>query len=360
MVFKEIAIIGGGVIGKTTAFHLATLGHKIVIIDPELDTPVEQNNPLTGSKASLGILMGNTFRRSSGRAWRLRQRSMELWPKLIHKITSKEIHLELETPLIQFANDKHQMEVISKLTKERENLGLRSLKNTLNISGGRAWPSNKFGGLISNYDGRIDPKKLLACLSIALERLKVFKISAKALSLYRSSQLTGGKWKILLDNNQTLQKDIVILCSSLGSEALLKSIGYTYPINAVLGQAIELVIKKDYKNWEGWPKVLISNGINLIPQKENEILIGATLEPGTKPNMLELKKMQELNGNAPEWLKSASIKNHWYGLRAKPQNNAAPLLENLEPGLILNTGHYRNGILLAPACAEWVSEQINI
>ena len=49
----------------------------------------------------------------------------------------------------------------------------------------------------------------------------------------------------------------------------------------------------------------------------------------------------------------------WHGLRARPSGRPAPLLEVLEPGLILATGHYRNGVLLAPATAEWVSEQIS-
>jgi len=36
----------------------------------------------------------------------------------------------------------------------------------------------------------------------------------------------------------------------------------------------------------------------------------------------------------------------------------APLLEQLESGLLLAAGHYRNGVLLAPASAAWVAEQI--
>ena len=44
--------------------------------------------------------------------------------------------------------------------------------------------------------------------------------------------------------------------------------------------------------------------------------------------------------------------------RAKPINEPAPLLKQLEPGLLINTGHYRNGVLLAPACAEWVGIKI--
>jgi glycine oxidase len=34
------------------------------------------------------------------------------------------------------------------------------------------------------------------------------------------------------------------------------------------------------------------------------------------------------------------------------------LLEQLEPGLVLASGHYRNGLLMAPATAEWVAQQL--
>ena len=37
----------------------------------------------------------------------------------------------------------------------------------------------------------------------------------------------------------------------------------------------------------------------------------------------------------------------------------APLLEHLEPGLLLASGHYRNGVLLMPASAEWIAAELN-
>ena len=356
--FKEIAVIGGGIVGATTAFHLENLGHNIVLIDPELNQTIKTNNTLSGSKTSLGVLMGNTFRRSSGRGWRLRQRSMKLWPELIKKIKTPEIDLKLDTPLIQLASGSKEMELITKLSQERANLGIKLLESNLTMPKDRQWPNNQYGGLISSNDGRIDPIGLLQSLMIGLNKLQVSTINSKALSISCFSTLQEKKWKIILDNSAILKKDYVIICSALGTTELLKSIGYEYLIEAVLGQVIELVLEEDHKNWNNWPGVLVSNGINLIPQKNNELLIGATLEPGETPNIQQLYELKKLNGNAPEWLSNAHIKNHWYGLRAKPQKQAAPLLEVLEPGLILNTAHYRNGVLLAPACAEWVSEQI--
>ena len=86
--------------------------------------------------------------------------------------------------------------------------------------------------------------------------------------------------------------------------------------------------------------------------------MGATLEPGIKASTEVLEQMKSMNGNAPHWLKEASVTNHWSGLRGRPTNRTAPILKTLEPGLIMATGHYRNGILLAPASAEWILEEI--
>jgi hypothetical protein len=68
--------------------------------------------------------------------------------------------------------------------------------------------------------------------------------------------------------------------------------------------------------------------------------------------------MRHLDHSAPEWLHNASVLEHWSGLRARPVERPAPVLELLEPGLLLATGHYRNGVLLTPATAEWVEQNL--
>ena len=88
------------------------------------------------------------------------------------------------------------------------------------------------------------------------------------------------------------------------------------------------------------------------------MLVGATLEPGLIASANDLRKMKSINGSAPKWLKTSTIINKWDGIRARPNQSPAPLIKQLEKGLIINTGHYRNGILLAPACAEWVGSEI--
>ncbi len=359
MEFKEIAVVGAGIIGMTTAYRLSQLGHNVVIIDPELNQHKNCDRYENASKASLGILMGNIFRRSTGRSWRLRQRSMSLWPELIQELYDVDKSIRIEKPLIQLASDKKELELMKKLCRERASLGLKLLDPARDQTIKGSWPRNEYGGLISKNDGRINPHKLLKCLRISLDKLKVKTISTKVISLSRSSQGKQAEWEIMLESREILTKDFVIICSALGSQSLLKKTGHEQQMEAVLGQAIHLTLNDDdQNNWEDWPAVITSNGINLIPLERNEILIGATLEPGIKPSRSALSQLKSLNGLAPKWIKNVSIKKQWYGIRARPLGQPAPLLKTIEPGLIINTAHYRNGILLAPACAEWVTNQI--
>ena len=126
----------------------------------------------------------------------------------------------------------------------------------------------------------------------------------------------------------------------------------------IIGQAIEIKLNSINCNWTNWPAVLTFKGINLIPVGKNRMLLGATLEEGLEPSDSNLRKLIEVDGEAPNWLQTASIANHWYGIRTRPINRPAPLLEKLEEGLILASAHYRNGILLAPATAEWIANNI--
>ncbi len=358
MTLKEIAVIGGGVVGSSTAFNLALNGHKVTLIDPKPSELNNSNGIRSGTNASLGVLMGNIFGRSKGRSWHLRQRSMELWPKWIEQLSTNNNLLELKKPLLKIASTNDEKIKLQELCKDKAHLGLKFIENDIELNIKSLFPNFKYGGLISSLDGRIQPSSLMKSLIISLEKLKVNKINKKVLSLNRLSQSSIKKWKINLEQNHTLIMDYVIICSSLNSQSIIKTVGYEYSMEPILGQAIEITINNNI-SLVNLPSVINFNGVNLIPNGKNKMLVGATLEPGEKANEEQLKKMKSLYGNAPKWLQNAQIKQQWYGIRARPQKQPAPILENLEPGLIINTGHYRNGILLAPACAEWVTKQIS-
>ncbi len=303
--------------------------------------------------------MGYVFRRSKGRAWRLRARSMQLWPKWIEKLSNKSVPFELQNPLLQLASSKEEASFMEALAKDRKKFGLEMVPAQTKKQFQTPWPNNKYGGLLSYQDGRIDPIKLQKNLKYVLNELKVTEINQKIISLERGSSKPENRWRVHLKNGVNMSFDTVIICAALGAQDLLQPLGHNYQIEPVLGQALELHLNSPEEDLSKWPGVLISQGVNFIPTGKDRLLLGATIEHGNIPNNLTLKQMKNMNGFAPDWLKQASINSHWYGLRGRPVNHPAPLLNNLEPGLILATGHYRNGILLAPVTAEWVGEQIS-
>ncbi|MFM7614436.1 MAG: FAD-dependent oxidoreductase, partial [Synechococcales cyanobacterium] len=59
-------------------------------------------------------------------------------------------------------------------------------------------------------------------------------------------------------------------------------------------------------------------------------------------------------------LTQATIERHWWGIRPRPINQSAPVLQwsNTIENMVWATGHYRNGVFLAPGTALWVKEQL--
>ena len=92
----EISIVGGGIAGITTAFHLGKKGYQVNLIDPTLNSEINNLNPKNGTQASLGVLMGNIYKRSEGRAFLLRNKSMKLWKEWLIEINHLNSDFQLE------------------------------------------------------------------------------------------------------------------------------------------------------------------------------------------------------------------------------------------------------------------------
>ena len=355
-------MIGAGAVGAGTAWHLARQGHNVSLIDPSLEAPIQRKNSLdqvlNGTTASLGVLMGHVFRRSSGRAWRLRQRSMELWPQWVERLNHPDTPLQLDSPLIQLASDPVESERMQSLANQRRELGLESFSSANSESHQIPWPNPGHGGLCSHNDGRIDPLALQRALRRSLKTEEVALLPARVTALHRQNPDEGNRWGLELDTGHNTHYDVVVICTALASALLLQPLGHEFPMEAVLGQVLDLQVSATTKAWDHWPAVLVCNGVNLIRHGHNRLWLGATLEHGEEPSTEEPSIMRRLDGLAPNWLQEAEVVDQWHGLRARPSGRPAPLLEVLEQGLILASGHYRNGVLLAPATADWVGQQM--
>jgi len=355
----EVSVIGGGIAGITTAFHLAKKGYKVNLIDPKVNSKINNLNPRNGSQAALGVLMGNIYKRSKGRAFSLRNRSMKLWKEWLSEIDHSESKIKLEKPLIKLANSEKEYESMIKISKDKKDYSIDILDKSSIELWSSVFEKKIIGGLISHEDGRLDPIKLMQSLMKSLDKIKVKKIDGTVIRISKNTNAFNKKWTIYLENNACINQDYIVLCSAFNTPKLLKPLGHEIVVEPILGQIIELELEYKTMNWNEWPAILNYQSINFIHHEPNHIIIGATIEKGSKPNNIYKQEMLNINNCPPKWIDEAKVIQEWSGIRARPLNEPAPLLKELETGLIINTGHYRNGILLAPSCAEWVGMKID-
>jgi glycine oxidase len=114
--------------------------------------------------------------------------------------------------------------------------------------------------------------------------------------------------------------------------------------------------------------VIQSQAVHLVPVNPWELWVGATVEFAEDgeliPDAARLEKVrQQAIALCPD-LESAQVLRSWSGLRPRPEGRSAPVVEAL-PGynnLLLATGHYRNGVLLAPITAlkilDWIKPSL--
>jgi glycine/D-amino acid oxidase-like deaminating enzyme len=348
-------VIGAGLVGRSCAWLLQQRGHQVVLLDPHRLEPA----PAAGSWAALGVLMAQVFHRSSGRAWRLRQRSLELWSTWRQQLQERGWPLPWRPGLLLLASNPDALERQQRLVAERQQMGLplelwtRRQLDAL----APAVPEAALGGLYSPQDGQLDPAPALAALLGDGLELGLQTCCDGAERLERSP----GGWMVYTRGGQTLQAETVVICAGVASAALLEPLGHHRPLEPVLGQALELQLPPStpWSRSGPWPGAVVWDGLNLVPRPDNRLWLGATLEPGDRADPGALAALRELGGDAPTWLGEATVIRQWQGHRPHPIGQPAPLLEHLEPGLLLASGHYRNGVLLAPATAEWVASHLD-
>jgi glycine oxidase len=148
-----------------------------------------------------------------------------------------------------------------------------------------------------------------------------------------------------------LHGDQVVLTAGAWSGDLLESLGVRLPVEPVKGQMILFKCEADFL-----PSMVLAKGRYAIPRRDGHILVGSTLEHEGYDKTPTVSALESLKASAVELLPAladAQPVKHWAGLRpGSPEG--IPFIGALEgfDGLWLNCGHYRNGLVLAPASCQ--------
>lgn len=361
----KVVVIGCGVVGATTAYELSRLeGVEVTVLD--------QQQPAQGSTgAALGVLMGIISHKTKGRNWRLRQTSLQRYSSLI-----PELEACLARPLpwnhqgiLSLCLDANQVARWESLQKIRQEQGYALEIWSVERLQQRCPDINSAGvaaAIYSPQDGQIDPTALtLACVEAARTRGVAFHFNAPVtgFTVKPSGQV------IVHTGQATYLADEVILTAGLGTSELTRNLQEPVAIGPVLGQAVRIHLEQPI-NQSDFQPVINAQDVHLVPLGGGDYWVGATVEFPIDQASVEAKTlkpqadcledlMQVAVAYCPA-LAKGTVTQTWLGLRPRPQGQAAPIIQPLGEyrNILVAAGHYRNGVLLAPATALAVAERV--
>ena len=349
----DVAIAGGGLIGGSIALELAQAGLHVAIFD--------QGEPgHEASWAGAGILSPAPENAASIAMVPLARASMALYPQFVENVEELSGQMAGFRPkgTLQALFSRDAARELSTVIALHHGLGLkaepmraddaRELEPALN--------PEITAAVLRPEEASVDNRALTRAVLAAARKtgVEIFP-GRKVTSFWRAAQRCAGL--IFAEPDQKISAKWTIVATGSFS-AQIAGAEIFAPVRPAKGQMAAL--RSPDVQIE---RVLWSDKIYLVPRNDGRILAGATVEYVGFDKQVTVRGLEQLLSGALELapgLASARVEETWAGLRpASP--DSLPILgpTDLE-GLLIATGHFRSGILLAPITArlmrEWVTE----
>ncbi|GAA4814507.1 glycine oxidase ThiO [Streptomyces ziwulingensis] len=211
------------------------------------------------------------------------------------------------------------------------------------------------GGLRVDGDHQIDPRRLAAALVTACERAGVVfhRVRAERLTVVR-----GRAVGVVTAGSTALEAPRVVLAAgSLSGTLAGVPAEVLPPVRPVKGQVLRLAMPSDRAPLlhRTVRAVVRGNPLYLVPRESGELVVGATSEELGWDTAVTAGGVYELLRDAHELVPGITelpLTETLAGLRPGSPDNAPLLGPTALPGLLLATGHFRNGVLLTPVTGD--------
>jgi glycine oxidase len=339
----DVIIVGGGVIGASIAFELAAEKLDVLLID-------SQQPAREASWAAAGMLSPGPDSPDALPLVPLAKESMRLYPEFIASVE------ELSGKTTAFAR-KGVFEVFTAPNGESERDKMVAQYQTLGLSiepvatevARKAEPALGPAVRAAAWlpeEATLDPRMLMDALLAALQNRGVEILGDSPVS---SVMLDGNHCTGVVTRGRNISAKCIVVAAGCFSAAI-DWIGRYAPTRPIRGQLLALESKSVIL-----ARTLRSNKAYLVPRPNGRIIAGSTLEDaGFEKHVTPAGVRKILDGVlelAPP-LANAQLVDAWAGLRPGTPDHLPILGPTDIRGLYIATGHYRNGILLAPATAK--------
>jgi glycine oxidase len=348
----NVAIIGAGIIGLSIGLRLVREGCRVDVFDRG-----EAGRGATFAAAGM-LAAGVEAEPGEQDLLRLCLESQAMWPEFareLETVSGQTVDLRREGTLVVALN-RDDVETLRHKYEFQRNLGIE-----LEWFSGAAVKEREphlhprtAGAVYSANDGQVDNRRVATALR------KVF-VEAQG-HLHEHQEVAGidveaGRVKGVMIGDRLHSADIVILAAGAWSRQIAGlPVTALPPVRPVKGQMVAVRMNP---NDPLVKHVIWAPKSYLVPRLDGRLILGATTEEkGFDANLTAggVMALLEAAWRALPGIEELPIDEMWTGFRPGSRDDA-PILGPVSDvsGLVLATGHHRNGILLAPITAQTIA-----
>jgi glycine oxidase len=349
---SDVLVVGAGVIGLASAWRAAQRGLSVRVIDRE--------TPGSGASRVAAGMLAPVGEASWGEEalLELNLASARAYPSFVAELeraSGREVAYR-RCGGLHVALDRDEAEELRRRHELQRSLGLdatwmrparlRELEPGLSPA--------CTAGVHAADEAEVDPASLLPALASAAERTGVEVLSATEASagLVEGGAISGVR---TVDGRELRASRVVVASGSWSGDAAWLPPEARPPVRPVKGQVVALRGPAERPVCE---RIVATERVYVVPRGDGRVVLGATVEERgfdvavTAGGVYEL--LREAYRVLPE-IAELELAQAVAGLRPGTPDNAPIIGRGALDGLVLATGHYRNGILLAPVTADAVA-----
>ncbi|MGA8763194.1 MAG: glycine oxidase ThiO [Candidatus Sulfotelmatobacter sp.] len=332
----DVIIVGGGIIGLSLAIVLRKRGASVLVVD--------RGEPGREASHAAGGMLADCMLETSAPLQTLATASSQMYPEFVHELQDESgLNADLRnsgTILFLPREDIHDHEEFTNANPLPAPLS--------ELEPAIADP--KFPAIYLK-ERSVDPRALTAA---ALKAAKHRGIDFSSADPVTAVNLAEGKATGVTTTKTTFHAPRVVNCAGAWSGQIRP---LAFPTRPVKGQMLSLAAPSRTL----LKHVVRSPEVYLIPRTDGRIIVGTTLEEAGFDKRTDPATIQRLHRAAialvPE-LRNAKILEDWAGLRPGTPDVLPILGATATPGYYVATGHFRDGILLAPITALVMADLI--
>ena len=353
----DVVVIGGGVIGLTTAWQLAQRGVSVTVL--ERGRCVQ-----AASRAALGALWPPPMARA-GAMQRMHRQSLWGYEAFIQSLQrASGVHVDYQRRgKVELLNSADAIRTAEEqCAAANASWPKLSDKPVMELLTGQQVPHYEpeisdapHGAHLCRWSGQVNVDQLLEALVGACLNSGVRIIESMRVDRLESH---GDRIVAAHTNGRRFVAEKFVLCAGIGLPAIAAGNDLAPPITPVKGQALLLRVQKEVIR-----HIVKSGKIFLVPWRDGRILVGSTTEPEAGFDLTNTEDgIAFLINGATQMvpaLKAAAVERVWAGLRPagpkhRPVMGRSPAFTNV----FVSAGHFKIGIGLAPLSGKFMAELI--